>query len=249
MDPIQDLEQRLQSAQDPLTREDLQLRLAQAWGFVDPSRGRALAEEVLASSPQEAARAHRVLTWNLIRLHKPFEALEHYEEALRLAEENDPLGVADALLGMGILYDQLEQFERALQVLARALSLYRELGSLDGETVALRSLGVVRSRCGQAEEALGNYRESLELDRRLGQEQSYHLTLNNIGINLKNLGRLEEAELALSQALQYFRDQRLCYPLAGALHNLGLVYLRQEAIARKVARLSRRLCLKLAPVP
>ncbi len=129
-----------------------------------------------------------------------------------------------------------------------SVRLLEEVGDRVGEASSLNSIGIVYCKTGRLEEGLAYYRRSLALYQALGSEhlRPAHRTLNNLGVALKNLGRYAEAEVALAQALAFFRAQGEGPATAAALNNLARVYEGQgrraeaEAAYREALDLAQR---------
>nr|WP_275053020.1 tetratricopeptide repeat protein [Calidithermus timidus] len=111
--------------------------------------------------------------------------------------------------GMGIVYDSLGDFERALAHFIESLELSTRLGGPIAEARALNSIGLVYSRSGHPEEGLEYYCRAYEAHRRLGRSLEGAAALSNMGIDLKNLGRLEEAEACHREAYELLQAEEL----------------------------------------
>lgn len=169
-------------------------------------------------------------------------ALEAYREALAAfeADRNDA-GRADALRGIGNVYDTLGDAPQALAHHLRALAVAEALGDARSQATTMRTIGVVHSRAGRPEIGLQWYRSSLELAGDDPAERSR--TLNNIGINLKNLGRLDESLDTLTTAHEGFRSCAHAVGQAASLNNIGKTLERMGRLADAEVRLSEALRL------
>ncbi|MFO1282212.1 MAG: tetratricopeptide repeat-containing diguanylate cyclase [Burkholderiales bacterium] len=173
-------------------------------------------------------------------------ALEAYREALAAfeAERNDA-GRADALRGIGNVYDTLGDSPQALAHHLRALAVAEALGDQRSQATTMRTIGVVHSRAGRPEIGLEWYRSSLELTAPDDAAERSR-TLNNIGINLKNLGRLDESLATLETALAGFRSCGHAVGQAASLNNLGKTLERMGRYEESEARLAEALRLARA---
>ncbi len=82
----------------------------------------------------------------------------------------------------------------------RALSLYEELGDLQGQAATANNLGVIAFFESRWDETLERYREAVESDRRTGRLLGAALTEANIAEVLVSQGNLAEAEPLLRGA-------------------------------------------------
>ena len=135
------------------------------------------------------------------------EALEHYEEAVRLkpdyAMAHCNLGVA--LRGSGRVSEAIEHYEEALRLKPRYAECHSNLA------VALRSVGRVS-------EAIEHYEEALRLQP---DSATVH---NNLGFALAGIGRLPEAIEHYEQAIRLQPDSVVIQTnLSTALANAGRV--------------------------
>ncbi|WP_025745745.1 diguanylate cyclase [Kallotenue papyrolyticum] len=248
-DPIAELEARLAQADVLRDQVTLRLDLCVVLEQRDAQRALALAREAtdLAAALDDAellGRAWMEQGAVLFHLGELAPALQAYVEAEGWCRQaGAEARRADALRGMGIVYERLDDFQRALEHLTAALHLYQAHGNRQAQARTLNSLGVVLSRSGQPEEGLAMYEQAYTLHRELGQTFDMAVSRNNMGINLKNLGRYAEAEIALEEACRLLADT---IHYASPLSNLALVYegqgrLREaEAAQRQAYALAQR---------
>lgn len=165
-------------------------------------------------------------------------ALEAYREALAgFHAVRDDLGRADALRGIGQVYDSLGDAPQALAHHLRALAIAEAANDARAQAAAMRTVGIVHSRAGRPDVGLEWYRRSLALIDAETDPLERARTLNNIGINLKNLGRLDESLSTLQSALASFRAAGATLGQAGALNNLGATLIRMDRLDEAERRL------------
>ncbi len=155
--------------------------------------------------------AHYNLGNDLAERGKAPEAIEHYEQALRInpdyAEAHNNLG--SALVQVGKLEEAIAHCEQALRL-------------RPGFAEAYYNFGVALERAGRVPEAMGQYEQVLRL------KPGFAGAHNNLGIVLVRLGRVQEAIGHYEQALRLKSDDALAQNnLGGALLQLGR---SQEAI-------------------
>jgi tetratricopeptide (TPR) repeat protein len=147
----------------------------------------------------------------LDRQGKVQEAIEHYEQALRLKPH-----LADAHYNLGLALGRQGKGQEAIGHYEQALRLKPD----DAE--AHNNLGLALTGQGRLKEAIGHYQQALRIKP---DDTEAH---NNLGIALMGQGRLEEAIGHYQQALRLNPDY------AEAHYNMGLVLQKmgraQEAV-------------------
>ncbi|HEU4883105.1 MAG TPA: diguanylate cyclase [Longimicrobium sp.] len=182
-----------------------------------------------AASPSEAARA-RIDALNDEAWPLRFTERERAEalanEALDLAEaEGHIVGRALALRTLGVQrYYFRSDFEGALEMLQRALSLLDEAGEAGGRADVLNGIGYVHLRRGEHAEAVRLHLEALRLHRSIGDRAGESSSLNLLGIAAYRGGDYGAA-LEYHQASMALREQAGDRAGVGhALINIGIVY-------------------------
>ena len=131
------------------------------------------------------------------------------------------LGRADALRGIGQVYDTLGDAPQALAHHLRALAIAEAAGDRARRPRRCApSASSIRAPAAPTSVSSGT-RRSLALPGPDADPLERARTLNNIGINLKNLGRFDESLATLESALDAFRAADATLGQAGALNNLG----------------------------
>ena len=109
------------------------------------------------------------------------EALGHYKEALKAAENADSPGAKGVALGnIGIIYSDKGEADEALKYYQQALEIDREIEYKQGEASDLSNIGNIYSDKGETDEALKYYQQALEIDREIGYKQGEANQLGNI---------------------------------------------------------------------
>ena len=124
------------------------------------------------------------------------------------------------------------RYSDAIRYYEKALTVFRELGDIQGVAVSLNNIGVVYEATGQYNKALTYLRESLEIDN---VPQVVSSTLNNIGEVYEDTGRYDKALAKFQAALNI--DQMLHHPgeIRSDLIKIGAVY---DALGRHNKALS-----------
>ncbi|WP_333407286.1 tetratricopeptide repeat protein [Microcoleus sp. MON1_C1] len=152
-------------------------------------------------------------------------ALVKLEEALKLYRQagdkrREPL----SLLGIGKVYNDLGENQKALEYYSQSLPLFRAVGDRGGEATTLYNIGGAYLELGENQKALEYYSQSLPLFRAIGNRSGEALTLNNAGLVYSKLGEKQKALEYYSQSLPLFRAVGDRGEEATTLNNIGLVY-------------------------
>jgi tetratricopeptide (TPR) repeat protein len=152
----------------------------------------------------------------------------------------DRLGEAWALNQLGFALVSLSDPD-AFGYLERALEIRQQLGDTRGEaqTAIVLGGGYLRMR-GAGEDALRYLKHAAELLEPMGATSHRSVALNNLGEVYFGLGDLDAAAQCYLQALEIAREFG-SHAEGHALHNLGLVYLRQRRLDEAIDRLEEAL--------
>jgi tetratricopeptide (TPR) repeat protein len=133
-------------------------------------------------------------------------AIVKLKEALKLYRQaGDKRGETLSLLGIGKVYDDWGEDEKALEYYSQSLSLFRAVGDRTGEAVTLYNIGSIYDDFGELQKALEYYSQSLFLFRAIGNRNGEATTLNNIGLMYSELGENQKALEYYSQLLSLKR--------------------------------------------
>ncbi|MGH3297889.1 MAG: AfsR/SARP family transcriptional regulator [Trebonia sp.] len=151
------------------------------------------------------------------------------------AKAGDRLGEAWALNQLGYALARLRDPE-AFAHLERALAVRQEFGDKLGEAQTAIALGEHFEGRGAGEDALRYLRRAATLLEPMGAISLRSVALNNLGEVYRRLGQLDAAAECYLQALDIGREIG-GHAEGHALHNLGLVYMRQHRLDEAIARL------------
>ena len=209
----------------------------------------------LLAGVERSAEAHKNLGIALEQAGRLPEAIEQYEQALRIRPD---IAVAHYYLGAalnqaGRVPEAIEQYEQALRIepdfleahfnLALALAQVGKFeDAIDQYEQALRikpdyadahyNLGVLLERAGKVTEAMGHYEQVLRI------EPDYADAHNNLAIDLYQLGKVTEAIEHLQQAVRFKPDS------AEAHYNLGVILERAGKVTEAMGHYEQALRIK-----
>jgi CHAT domain-containing protein/lipopolysaccharide biosynthesis regulator YciM len=148
--------------------------------------------------------------------------LERYNEALRLWREvGDPVGEAQVLYNLGILYAGNEDFAAALDSYEKALALQQGTRALADQSFTLVSIGLNARDRGDVTRALDCFTRALELSRRSGDRAAEAYALFSTGSFHLRRGELQKAIELFTAVLDLYRVQGDLAHQAGVLTSLG----------------------------
>ena len=199
-DTVEQLKQRLASlAAEPSTEKvDLLNELAQETNFDDPDQKGKFATQALEIARQLSYP--RGIAWGLLNQATrdyfvgAFDAaLSKGLESITLFCEVEEEGIASALLGLGLIYWSIGQFDRAVESLHESIDKLHRLGIKEREGWALTSLGGVYESVGDLEKAYECQTRCLELFRGMEHRLGEGRALTGLGSILQRQGKLDEA--------------------------------------------------------
>ncbi len=126
-----------------------------------------------------------------VKLRRYETALNEYSKLLELAKDNADLKELELsiLRKMVAVHQYLGQYEQALLLNERILSIYTGQTDLEGQIVTLNNIGYAQKHLKNYKKAIQNFQEVLKLEksanRRLGNKST---TLINLGITYQNNG-------------------------------------------------------------
>jgi len=156
---------------------------------------------------------------------KYFNALEHYEKALQLAEENaEIMEVAHIKSRLGVVCRILGDKDESEQYLEGAYKTFKELNDYNGQIESLNNLAMIYLQKSNYQIALTYLNESLELCE---QRKNYHLkTFVNLNKALFYLevGDSRDAAKCCMNALETINLHKRTFGLAKASRIYGSIF-------------------------
>jgi tetratricopeptide (TPR) repeat protein len=153
-------------------------------------------------------------------------AIDCYEEALRLARENnDRSGEGAWLVGLGDCAAELGQNARAIEHFEQALAIDREVGVRKAEASDFTNLGECYSYVGQLTRAVECGKQALDIDREIEDKENEAFDLDNLGRYHLNLGKYDQAIEHFEEALSIAREIAYRFVEGSVLASMGDLYL------------------------
>lgn len=166
-------------------------------------------------------------------------AMEKWQQGLEIANRSgNKKYISRFTTGIGVIYDNLGQYEKALAYYKKALSIAREIGDRRGEASDLGNMGVVFQNLGQYEKALSYYARALAINRETGNRNAEGDNFANLGVAHSDLGNYEKALVYYKKALAVFRENGDRRKEGGILVNMGVIFadMSQFEMARSYYR-------------
>jgi tetratricopeptide (TPR) repeat protein/CHAT domain-containing protein len=109
------------------------------------------------------------------------------------------------LMREGIDLYRKEQWEKSLDKLNRAASIFDGIGDVSGKATALVHIGMLHEYRRRPKDAVGYHRQALEISRSLGDLSGEALALDSLGSSWRALGQHDEALECYRESLEIHR--------------------------------------------
>jgi len=165
-----------------------------------------------------------------------YRGLDWLMTAIELYADSDQKNRQSLMLNQcALIYDNLGQKQKALDMYQQVLEIDRQMGNRSGEATTFNNIGMVYRSQGRNDEALEMYQQALPIIREVGDRSGEATTLNNIGMVYSALGQKQQAlEEMFQQVLPIRREVGDRSGEATTLNNIGKVYddlgRKQEAL-------------------
>ncbi|MFH8519878.1 AfsR/SARP family transcriptional regulator [Streptomyces gelaticus] len=164
-------------------------------------QNRALKVALSSGDRHSAAKLHRCLGELTTILDRYPEALNHFEQALLLAEGQGPTYRAGATAGLAYVHRLLGQYSSAVFHFEKAAELARQAGNVNCLVYATNGLGVIDLEQGRVEAAVERFMECLRASRGAGYRPGEAQALRCLGQSHRALGAYPAAAEAYRQAV------------------------------------------------
>jgi CHAT domain-containing protein/Tfp pilus assembly protein PilF len=173
------------------------------------------------------------------------QAIEKYEQIAELARlQNDKNWEIVAVVQMGLIYEQLGEFQKSLDAHENGLRLAREIGNREHEGSALNNVGNEYKNLGDYEKAIFYLTQALEIQRETNDKHGEAIVLNNLGGCYLLRGDLTKARDLYEQSLVLRRLEKDRRGEGNTLNNIGQVFARSGEAAKAIEYLQQALVLR-----
>ena len=139
----------------------------------------------------------------------------------------DTLGIASSLGNLGLVAQELGDYERARRLYQESLTIRRELGDKAGMAELFSNLGSIAQKQEDFDAARELYEQGLALSRELGYRWGIALLLHNLGFVAQEQGDYEKARSLHEESLALRRESGERIGIAASLIGLGAVIARR----------------------
>ncbi|MGB3534031.1 MAG: CHAT domain-containing protein [Microcoleaceae cyanobacterium] len=169
------------------------------------------------------------------------QALEAYESAQTIRQKiGNKAGEATVLNSLGLVYNQLGDFEQAESYYNTALSLIKDSenkANFSIQGLVYNNLGLIANQQKDFEQAITYYNQALTAWEQLPttylpRKQGIVGSLNNRGFAYAELQQFQSALTDYQQALEITENIGDRTKQASALNNIGFLFLKQENLAQ-----------------
>ncbi|MEQ9358063.1 CHAT domain-containing protein [Coleofasciculus chthonoplastes] len=193
----------------------------------------AVAQTLSEQDHDQKAKADRLLREGRYRnaRNNVERALSNFEDALLIYEEiGDNAGMGETLYHIGMIYEEREDYDQALNYYQRLLRMSSELDNSDRERTALSMIANLYSTYGhqlveqnQYREAVDKFQQALVIYRKIRSKRSQWHTLKSMGFVYRILGEYQLALAAYQRALSIEPDMAL-FAGDGVNFEVGQIY-------------------------
>jgi CHAT domain-containing protein/Tfp pilus assembly protein PilF len=152
-------------------------------------------------------------------------AFQSWQQALTIYQEiKDRLGEGAALGNLGIAYNALGKYEKAIEFQLQTLAITREFKDRQSERAVLGNLGNAYYFLGKYDKAIEFQLQSLAITREIQDRLGEGKALGNLGIAYDSLGKYDKAIEFHLQSLAITREIQDRQSEGAVLGNLGNAY-------------------------
>ncbi|MET7645033.1 BTAD domain-containing putative transcriptional regulator [Streptomyces sp. NPDC005426] len=190
-------------------------------------QNRALKAALSHGDRHSAAKVHRCLGELTTILDRYPEAVDHFEQALVLAEGEGPTYRASAMAGLAYVHRLLGQYSTAMLRFAEANELAEAAGNVNCLVYATNGLGVIDLEQGRVVAAIERFTKCLRVSRVAGYRPGEAQALRCLGQSHRALGAYPAAADAYRRAVAISEDLDDRLSATHATCWLGDVLIRQ----------------------
>lgn len=154
------------------------------------------------------------------------EALQSWEAAAQLYRKSggDPVGEVAVLCNQGVVYRNLGQYQRVIELYEQVLVVARESGNRLAEGEALGNLGFAYLQLKQYPQSINHYEQQLVIAREWHDLWDERDALLNLGIAYGHLKQFQQAIECYERMLVIVRETGYRQEEGNALGSLGVFH-------------------------
>ncbi|MFI1195957.1 ATP-binding protein [Micromonospora sp. NPDC020750] len=192
-------------------------------------QSKALDAALRTGDQRSAAKLHRCLGELTTILDRYPEALDHFRQALLLADGREPAYQESAAAGLAYVHRLLGQYDSAVRQFEEAVALARASDNVNCLVYATNGIGVIDLEQGRVEAAMARFEECLQVSRAAGYRPGEAQALRCLGQSHRALGAYPAAVDCFRRAAAISEDLGDRLTATHAICWLGDVLVRQGA--------------------
>lgn len=150
------------------------------------------------------------------------EALSYFFKTLKEEEKQNPpdqRGLATTLNNIGLIYQEMDLYEKAINYHEQALKKRIALNDENGQLASYNNLGICFENLLQYEKALNHYNKGVQLAKTIHNNTEYYALLNGLG---SIYFKLKRPKVALQYYLEsYQRPETVGFNTKSKIHTLS----------------------------
>jgi tetratricopeptide (TPR) repeat protein len=150
-------------------------------------------------------------------------ALQLYKSLSDIEERERQLSIAATYHQLGMIAQELHEFEEARSNYQLALEIYIEFNDRFSQAATYHQLGYVAQELREFEQAKRNYQLALEIKREFSDRYNQASTYHQLGMVAQELREFEQAKRNYRQALAIFIEFGDRYSQSNVYHQLGTI--------------------------
>ncbi len=220
---------------------DVLNELTQMYGYSDPERSLAFAQQALILSEEINYGTGQAIALKGIGIAYHFmddynQALQHYKKSLEVSLSIDyKLGVSTAYYNIGCIYDYTGSYDEALEYFLKSMKLREEIDDKKGEAYALIAVGNIYRTHKNYDEALKFYNEGLAINRELNLINEIAYALYSIGTVYEFTGNDEGALKYFTESFELQKQINERYGMVTSLRIIGNIHERRSDLDTALA--------------
>ncbi len=173
------------------------------------------------------------------------KALAELNKGMAISQKiKDKKCEADFLLMQSEIHGATSAYDQMLTAAESALSLYRTIGDVKGQSECYNNIGVVYNNLGSYDKAFEFYDHSLRLMEEINDRQGIAISLNNIGYVHHQQGDFKKALDYYNQTFAIMKEINNKRGAAIALDNIGTVHIGRGEYEKAMECHDRSLMIK-----
>jgi len=133
-------------------------------------------------------------------------------------------GVAATLNNIGMVYENLSDFNKALEYFRRSELIYHEIGNKYGQASILDNIGLIFGNLTNYDKAIEYHLRALKIHEEIKDINGIARSLGNIGQIYDNIGERNKALDYYHRSLKMEEELGNSFGIAGILNNIGIIY-------------------------